>query len=191
MKRCPYCGAKYPDEATICAIDKTPLVDAGPQKPPTISGVYLAVPKVQKIPVSLLIISYFFLLPALPSLLAACFLGWIVFEGGLPERGSTTLLFASILICASILFWYFLSRGLRHCSRGWRICALIIIWLNLIAVVGGAVQSAITHKLPHDETPFEFWVGTGLGLLWLIWVYGVLTRPDIRSLFYPDTEKKV
>jgi hypothetical protein len=26
MKKCPYCGKEYPDEATMCAIDETPLV---------------------------------------------------------------------------------------------------------------------------------------------------------------------
>jgi hypothetical protein len=26
MKQCSYCGAEYPDDATICAIDENPLV---------------------------------------------------------------------------------------------------------------------------------------------------------------------
>jgi len=25
MKKCPYCSAEYPDDATECAIDRTPL----------------------------------------------------------------------------------------------------------------------------------------------------------------------
>jgi hypothetical protein len=32
MKECPYCGAKYPDDATICAIDETPLEEFQSQK---------------------------------------------------------------------------------------------------------------------------------------------------------------
>jgi membrane protease YdiL (CAAX protease family) len=32
MKKCPYCGKEYPDEATICNIDAHPLFD--PSKPP-------------------------------------------------------------------------------------------------------------------------------------------------------------
>ena len=36
MKQCPYCGAKYPDEATACSIDTTPLDT--PSKPPSVNG---------------------------------------------------------------------------------------------------------------------------------------------------------
>jgi hypothetical protein len=31
MKKCPYCGAEYPDEATVCAIDQTPFEEEAPQ----------------------------------------------------------------------------------------------------------------------------------------------------------------
>jgi hypothetical protein len=188
MKRCSHCGRTYPDDATICAIDEAPLEDAGPQKKRTVRGVYLAIPKQRKIPLSLLIVSYLFLIPALPSILSACFMGWLIYECGLHGRGSTSLLIISGITCASILFWYFLSRGLRYCSCGWRICALIIIWLSLIDGIVQIAQFLITQKLPHHETPFEFWVGIGLVFFLLMWQYWVLTRPDIRSLFYPDTK---
>ena len=29
MKTCPYCGKEYPDDATVCAVDQTPLAAAG------------------------------------------------------------------------------------------------------------------------------------------------------------------
>ena len=35
MKQCPYCGAKYPDDATICAIDETPLEELQSREPVT------------------------------------------------------------------------------------------------------------------------------------------------------------
>jgi len=32
MKQCPYCGAEYPDNAAVCAIDETPLEGTQRQK---------------------------------------------------------------------------------------------------------------------------------------------------------------
>lgn len=32
MKRCPYCGAKYPNDALVCATDGTDLEDIDPPK---------------------------------------------------------------------------------------------------------------------------------------------------------------
>jgi hypothetical protein len=34
MKQCPYCGAEYPDEVTVCAIDETPLEEPQSQDKP-------------------------------------------------------------------------------------------------------------------------------------------------------------
>ena len=31
MKKCPYCGAEYPDDATVCAIDQTPFEEETPR----------------------------------------------------------------------------------------------------------------------------------------------------------------
>lgn len=191
MKRCSYCGKTYPDDATICAIDQTPLEDAEPPKRRIVRGVYLAVPRARKIPVSLLIVSYLFLLAAVPSIFAVCLVSWLIYEGGFPERGGMTLLIILGISCASICFSFFLSRGLRYCSRGWRICALVLIWFGLIDCMVRIIQFLITQKLPHHETPFEFWIGMGLGFLLLLWQYWVLTRPDVRSLFYPEAQEKV
>jgi hypothetical protein len=34
MKKCSYCGAEYPDDAAVCAVDRTPLEGAGQPLPP-------------------------------------------------------------------------------------------------------------------------------------------------------------
>lgn len=31
MKKCPYCGAEYPDDVAVCAIDQTPFEEEPPQ----------------------------------------------------------------------------------------------------------------------------------------------------------------
>jgi hypothetical protein len=131
----------------------------------------------------------FFFLPALPSLFSLLFLGWLICVGGLPEKSGPTLLMLFVL-CASILFWFLLSRGLRYCSRGWCVCALVIILLSFIDVIVEIIRFLITRKLPHHETPSEFWAGYGIGFLLLLWQYSVLTRPDVRKLFYPSMRKR-
>jgi hypothetical protein len=37
MKKCPWCGQKYPDEVSVCAIDQSPLESGDPMPAPTVS----------------------------------------------------------------------------------------------------------------------------------------------------------
>jgi len=62
MQQCSYCGAEYPDDATECAIDKTPLGDV-PSEAPANAPLKLppfGVFSERKIPVSLALVSYLF-----------------------------------------------------------------------------------------------------------------------------------
>jgi hypothetical protein len=130
MKRCSYCGAEYPDDATECAVDKTPFGEVRPESEEPRKHVRFGIFSEYEIPVSLAIVSYFFFFPA-----AICFAGIIailvllILSGGGPASGIALL---GCVGCGAIgLFWLLLSRGLRRCSRGWRTCTLVFIWWGL------------------------------------------------------------
>jgi len=91
--------------------------------------------------------------------------------------------------------WIF--GGLRRYSRGWRTCALVFIWISLIflAVIIGVILfvGGALWQRPSDHNVVE------LPLVWslmivvpffvlTLWQYRVLTRPDIRSLFYGESQ---
>ena len=84
--------------------------------------------------------------------------------------------------------------GLRRFSIGWRTFALMCIWFGLI-ICPIAFLHGVTGSTP---TYFKLF-GIGIGQIapvWLsvasvpmfllqLWQYRVLTRPDIRALFFP------
>lgn len=76
-------------------------------------------------------------------------------------------------------FWIYF--GLRRFSAGWRTCALVLIWMQLIVLPIMFVFSILNGRsLLHplvDTTLFalEFWM------------YRVLTTPVIRSMFYDES----
>jgi hypothetical protein len=185
MKRCSYCGTEYPDDATECAIDKTPFVEVQSEpfhfKRPT-----FAIFSEHQIPVSLAIVSYLFFLPAgiFFGLVAFTIFMLIVAEslaGGIP--GSGIILLLCLAGIAVGIFYLCLSRGLRRCSRGWRTCALVLTWWGFILLAFGIIRYFLTHATPHHEKPIFFWLGYGLGFILQVWQYRVLTRPDVRDLF--------
>ena len=238
MKKCSYCGAEYPDDAKMCAIDRTLLdgsfqedhLETSPFKLPEF-GVFSE----NKIPTSLTIASYFFFLPGAGLLAGVSFLIFgLIYISAIPWRGDILLpslvsvalgilitvclivfpiaMFFGCIVFAVLMATYssgvtglhenilyvlfgaaygivsvYLSRGLRRCSRGWRTCALALIWWDFIMIEFAFVQYFLTHKNSHEKTtPIELLLEIASVALTIgipLWQYRVLTRPDIRDLF--------
>ena len=98
-----------------------------------------------------------------------------------------------------------ICAGLRRYSRGWRTCALVFIWLGIIAlgsmialylfcVIFNAEQ--IIQAPPFGFTDFKkseaefIWPLVVFAVFFMlqIWQYRVLTRPNIRNLFYGESQ---
>jgi hypothetical protein len=76
-------------------------------------------------------------------------------------------------------FWIYF--GLRRFSTGWRTCALVLIWIELIIMPIAVVLSIKGELL--------FWSIFNLAILCLnLWMYRALTRSNIRGLFYAQKE---
>lgn len=83
--------------------------------------------------------------------------------------------------------------GLRRYSQGWRTCALVFIWLWLIALPIVFVYGLVGHgpafikifDKRYADIPV-IWVSIFSALFFALefWMYRVLTRPDIRCMFY-------
>lgn len=83
--------------------------------------------------------------------------------------------------------------GLLRLRRGWRALALVFIWIGLIAcpIIGGLF---LWNSGPLDFTVFGqkngnvpkvFGVALVVGFfVFLVWEYRVLTRRDVRRLFF-------
>jgi hypothetical protein len=183
MKKCPYCGAEYPDDATACAIDQTPFGEVPSEASPRLKLPTFAIFSEYKIPVSLSIVSYLFFFPgAMCFAFIALAILLLFLPGGSFASG---IMFLPCLIGGAYGFFCLcLSRGLRRCSRGWRTCALVIIWWGFIVMAFGIGRYLLTHKTPSHETTIEFLAGYAFGFVVQVWQYRVLTRPDIRDLFY-------
>lgn len=184
MKQCSYCGAEYPDDATECAIDKTPFGEAPSETSPGIKLPTFAVFSEHEIPVSLTILSYLYFLPAaLCFAYLACFMCLFFLSRG----GSSVLDGWIILGCIAVgaigLFFLCLSRGLRKCSRGWRTCTLVFIWWGFIGTAISIGRYLVTHKMPGHATTTEFLLSCAFTFMVQLWQYRVLTRQDVKDLF--------
>jgi hypothetical protein len=88
-------------------------------------------------------------------------------------------------------FWIFF--GLRRYSPGWRTCALVFIWIGMIVpslmfvllLSLGRLGSVTIFGQRHDGVS-PFWILIPVALFFALefWMYRVLTRPDIRRMFY-------
>ena len=95
-------------------------------------------------------------------------------------------------------FWIF--YGLRRYSQGWRTCALVFIWLCLITTpIGffygffgsGPVFIKIFGRHYADISVIWISVVSAVFFLLGLWMYRVLTRPNIRIMFYDKPQSPV
>jgi hypothetical protein len=161
MRKCSYCGAEYPDDSVVCPVDQTKL-----------AGEPIAASNIKrKIPTGLSIVSYCFFASGI------CYLGWL-----------TVYLchgrFLPLHLIIGVLN-LFVSRGLRRCSPHWRICALVLLGLGFIETC-----FRIAHQFSHSAhfPGIAVYIPYSLSFLLLFWFVRVLTRPDIRILFYDEHE---
>jgi len=159
MKQCSYCGAEYPDDSVVCPVDQTKLANE-----PTVASITK-----RKIPISLSVVSYCFFGSGIS------YLGWLalyLYHGR----------FLPLHLIIGVLN-LFVSRGLRRCSPQWRICALVLLGL-------GFIDSCfrIFRRFSHSAhfPAIADYIAYSLCFLLLFWFVRVLTRPDIRILFYDD-----
>lgn len=86
----------------------------------------------------------------------------------------------------------FIGWGLIRYSRGWRTCALVFLWIRLIAIPIISVLLICSsgpvyfHVLGRRIAPMSEVYAHAFGAAFLalsVWEYHVLTRPGIRKLF--------
>lgn len=83
--------------------------------------------------------------------------------------------------------------GLLRLRRGWRTAALILLWFGLIAnalfclgvIFGSPVLTFFGQPVGLASKPLSLALAAGLFIL-MIWEYRVLTREDVRRLFFDE-----
>ena len=86
----------------------------------------------------------------------------------------------------------FVGLGLLALRPGWRTCALVLLWIAMIAAPFLGLLMLFRRdpidvvvfgrKVGDAPGPFGLFISTVIFLL-AFWQYRVLTRPDIRALF--------
>jgi hypothetical protein len=109
------------------------------------------------IPISLSVISYFFFAVGLLAALRG-FCALIVAKTDLPLSPLVSLIFG--------VLYLFLSRGLRRCSCGWHVCALILVSCSLILMVYRSAHYLFSPAFHSTRAfPYGFLIALVLGLL--------------------------
>jgi hypothetical protein len=152
------------------------------QSEPTTTSVTPALRR--KIPISLSVVSYFFFAIGLIEIIRGV-TAIPVLTDDLPPLRILSLASGVLLSFALGTVYLFLSRGLRRCARGWHICALVVVSGGLILTIYRLTNYFLSH--PADLTgtlPYRFLLALILGVLFQVWIFHILTRADIRRLFY-------
>ena len=129
-----------------------------------------------KRPASLMIVAFLFIVSGIASV-------WEV---------SSALSHGRVNINFGILA-LFVGIGLLRFKRGWRTCALGIVWLSFLfaaLALGKLIFSPesvtigwIGSHSTAAQRPLMTWVLVIAMSLLVVWVYRVLTRRDVRRLF--------
>jgi hypothetical protein len=132
-------------------------------------------PPPNRIPTSLKIVAYLFVLNGVMAIVEVLF----------------SLANSRLSINFGVL-GVFIGPGLLRFSQGWRTCALVWLWIGLIASPL-ILLMVISRNEPIDFLFFGKKSGTiskelvipfALAIfIFTIWEYRVLTRPDVRKLF--------
>lgn len=141
----------------------------------------------RKMPASLSFLSYVFFFAGVGAL-AQCTLlmSWELGMGHTEGSNSFTVALALGLALGFLLVN--VSRGLRRRSRGWRGCALLLVWAGF----GGIAWEGYKVLAPHFHSPGHHRIGdlstTSLllllvAVLFQLWQLHVLTRMDVCDWF--------
>ncbi len=113
--------------------------------------------QLKNIPVSLKVVAWLFIIWGIYSVIRVV----VVFNHG------------AIYVNLGVL-GLFIGPGLLKLRPAWRTCALVFLWIGLIAI-----SIAILASLSRPGTL----VLCVVYFLLVLWQYSVLTRPEIRALF--------
>jgi len=149
-------------------------------------------PDIQKreIPRALSIVSYLYFLNGVWILaLGGFFMYAEISASSFDLTDTSSILVASMMVLG--LFLIGVSRGLRRCSRGWRTCALVLTWIGLLGIIFDGYKllaphlQSVSHK-PVAELSTKSLLFLVCGLIFQMWQLRVLTRMDVRDLFYDE-----